>query len=136
MALGPIFAAGSIPLSANGGTLPNVATALYDYFQTITFEVLTKTILNGLVTETTTPVTFFGVWQNWNPQNLKMEPVGERKWEYRKLHCQPTLFLGPDDVIIWQGIQYRVLGKIDFSQYGYVEYNFVNDYSGAGPVIE
>ena len=130
----PIFNASSVPLDQNSGTLPNVGDAMLDYFQAMTFSTVVKAVQQGgTVVETPTPVTFQGVWQPLSPRAVEMKPEGQRKWNWYRCHADPSLGLKPDDVVTYLGVQYRVMGKWDFSLYGYNEYQLVDDYSGVGP---
>jgi hypothetical protein len=131
--LSPIFNAASVTLDQTPGTLPNVADALLQWFQPLIFGVLTKTIVNFQVQETAVDTTFFGVWQPMTSQKLQMKPEGQRAWEWVTVHALPSPALQPDDVILRNGIQFRVSEKRDYTQYGYIEYELVNDYSGSGP---
>lgn len=131
----PIFNAGSVPLSKNPGTLPNMADTIMNWFQLLTFEQVTKTVdATFQVQETTTPLQFQGVVQPFTAQQLRMKPEGQRLWKWYGIHALPVLQLSPDDVLIDQsGTHFRVMGKTDFTQYGYVYYETVQDYNPPTP---
>jgi hypothetical protein len=132
--LQPIFNASSVTLDENPGTLPDMSGALLQLFQQLEFGLVTKTVVNFNVVETTTPLQFFGLWQPVSPyRTLEMNKDGQRKWTYFKLLALPTLELTVDSIILRENIQYRVMLKTDYTQYGYVEYMLVNDYEGSGP---
>jgi hypothetical protein len=132
-AVQPLFNASSVPLDQTPGTLPNMADTVAGWFQLCYFEQVVKTIVNFQVVETTTPLQFQGVITPASPRQLAMRPEGQRKWKWLDVHAWPTLQLSPDDVVVYQGLQYRVWSKLDFTQYGYVKYSLVNDYTGSGP---
>ena len=136
MALGPIYNANTRLLTENSGTLPDVSEGILNYMQPMTFDVITKTVVNFQVVETTTPLSFYGMWQQTNKRRLDMKDVGERKWNYYTVHTQQAIQLTPDDVVIYLGKQYRVLAANDYNLYGYFEYELVDDYIGAGPTNE
>ncbi len=121
------------PINANSGTLPNMTAALLNWFQQMTFGVVVKTISDFQVVETMTEVSFMGVWQPLTGRQLMMKPEGERQWDWYWLHADPSLTLKIDDIIIFLGVQYRVMTQKNYTLYGYVEYTLVNDYTGSGP---
>lgn len=130
---GPIFNARSVKLFNDPGTLPDVSGALLNYFQNMVFTRIVKTVINFVVTENPTDIVFRGVMQPYTPQRLDIKMQGERNWIWNTLHAEPGLPLYPDDVVIYQKTQYRIMSKSDYSSYGYVEYKLVQDYTGSGP---
>lgn len=124
------------PLNANSGTVPDVSGAMLDYFQPMTFGVVTKTVENFQVVETMAEVTFQGVWQPQSARQISYKPEGQRAWEWVMLHAEPSLVLEPDQVVIYLGRQFRVKAQSDYRLYGYIQYELVNDYTGAGPEAE
>jgi hypothetical protein len=126
----PIFI---VPTPITIGTLPNVSEVLYDYFQQMVFTQITKSVVNFQNKESKVDTVFRGVWQPYSAQQLQMLPRGQRAWRWIQLHSDITLVLNPDDVVTYQGTQYRVSSKTDYSNYGYYEYHLVSDYTGSGP---
>lgn len=132
--MGQVFKnAASIPLNQVAGTVPNMSGALQGWFQLMTFKVIAKSIEGFLLTETPTTTSFRGVWQPFTAEQLKMVPDGQRSWKYFTVHAETSLKLNTDDVVIYQGTQYRTLQKLDYTEYGYLEYHLVQDYTGSGP---
>jgi hypothetical protein len=128
--------AANTPLNANSGTVPNVGGAMLDWFQPITFGLVTKTVDGFQVKETEVEVDFMGVWQPLKEREIQFKPEGQRAWSWYWLHADPTLNLKVDDTVNYLGRQYRVMTKKNFSLYGYVEYHLVTDWTGAGPTVE
>lgn len=116
-------------LSENPGTLPNMQGALLDWFQSMTFSVVTKTVINAQVVETKTQVSTKAVRQPFTSQQLLMKPEGQRHWKWETLHAFPDCVLVPDDIVIFAGGTYRVMQKRDWKEYGYVEYHICQGYS-------
>lgn len=129
----PLHDAADVPLSSNPGTLPNMSDDVGTWFQLLVFDQIVKTVTNFRVIETTVPIQFQGVVQVFTPRQLMMKPEGQRLWKWSSIHCYPTVSLKPDDVIVYQGIQYRVMAELDYIQYGYKEYHIIQDYTGSGP---
>lgn len=118
-------------LTANPGTLPNVQDAMADWFQQLSFTTIVKTVVNFEVVETLTTVAFYGVRQPFTAQQLMMKPEGQREWKWETIHAYPDLILRPDDIITFESVSYRVMEKLDWKEYGYVQYNIVQNYTGA-----
>ena len=57
----PIINAKDIPLNQGTGTVPNVSGAMRNWFQTMTFEQVTKSVVNFKVVETKVSIDFMGV---------------------------------------------------------------------------
>lgn len=129
----PIKNANTIPLSQNVGTLPNMSGTIQGWFLRMTFVQIVKSVVNFQNVETPTVIDFQGVWQVMSPQTLQMKPEGQRKWKWFTVHAQIGVPLEPDDVITYQGTQYRIRDKIDYKEYGYEEYHLIQDYTGSGP---
>lgn len=128
----PIQNGKDISLSANPGTLPNVQDAMLDWFQSLTFTSIVKTVVNFNLVETRTSTTFQGVKQPFTAQQLVLKPEGQRNWKWFTVHAFPSLILAPDEVITFDdGVSYRVKEKLDYKEYGYVEYHLIQDYEAA-----
>lgn len=126
----------NIPLNQKTGTFPDVGDAMLDWFQPMVFGVVTKEVQGFQVVETMEEVSFQGVWQPFSERQLLLKPEGQRAWSWFWLHADPTLNLEVDSVVNYTGTQYRVMAKKDYRLNGYVEYQLVQDYTGAGPTPE
>ena len=123
------------PINVKMGTVPDLSGALKDWFQTMTFEPLVKTVSGFQVVENATPIVFQGIIQPLTERQLLLRPEGERAWTWFLLHADPVLTLQVDDVVLYLGKQTRVMGRKDYANYGYVEYRLVQDWTGAGPTV-
>jgi hypothetical protein len=124
--------AASKPLSLGGaGALPFVGDAMQGWWQPMTFELIGKTILDHAVIETKTRINFRGVRQPLSPQQLAIKPEGQRAWKWQMIHAEPSLQLKNDDVIYYNGVRYRVMNRSDYTEYGYMYYEIVQDYATA-----
>lgn len=113
---------------------PNMATVLPEWFQPLTFGVVTKTVVAFDDQEVMTEINFFGVWQPFSPRQLEILPEGQRSWSNIMVHSKTDLHLKNDDVIIFETIQYRVMNQNDYHLNGYYEYMLIQDYTNSGPV--
>lgn len=114
--------------SLNYGGVPNVGDTLLNYYQPMVFSKIVKTIDRFQVSEKVSSFKFMGVWQPFSFQQLNMKPIGQRDWKWFTCHSTPDLVLIPDDKIKFQGTKYRVMAKGDYSLYGFIEYQLVEDY--------
>lgn len=126
----------SIPLSQSTGTLPNVSEAMLDWFQPMVFTKITKEQVAFNTVERGVDIKFRGVWQPLSPQQLRIKPEGQRNWKWFMCHSDVDLELNTDEVIKYEGTQFRVMSKKDYVKYGYYEYHLVDDYTGSGPEVE
>lgn len=124
-----IFNARDIPLGDLNTNLPNMSSALTGWFQNIIVGLITKTIVNNDAVETTVDYETRGVLQPFTPEQLEIKAEGERSWKWFMLHCQPSLQLKTDDVVTIRNVRYRVMGKLAFDAYGYLQYELVDDYT-------
>lgn len=122
-----------IPLNKRMGSIPDVSGALTDYYQSMTFGLITKKTVGFQELEAETPINFQGIMQPFTDRQLYLKPEGQRAWSWFLLHADPTLELEVDAVVIYAGIQTRVMAKKDYRLYGYIEYHLVQDWKGAGP---
>ena len=125
--------ASSIPLNQNSGTVPDVSGALLNWQQPMIFGVVEKSVEGFQSVEVMEEISFMGVWQPLSGKRLMMKPEGQQAWSWYWLHTQINLELDVDMVVIYIGVQYRVMSKKHYKLYGYFEYEFVEDYTGSGP---
>lgn len=127
--------ASQIPLNQKSGTVPDVSGAMMDWFQSMVFEPVGKVVQGFQVVETGEPVSFRGVIQPLSPRKLELKPEGQRAWTWLMLHAEPVLALEVDDVVVYLGVQTRVMAKTDYSLYGYIQYELVQDWTNSGPEV-
>ena len=122
-----------VPLNVQMGTIPNVNGAMHDWFQSMVFTRVVKTPVGFQVLETALPIAFRGVIQPLSGKKLMLKPEGQRAWNWQWLHADPSLSLDVDEVVNYLGVQTRIMSRKDYQIYGYVEYELVQDWTGAGP---
>lgn len=126
-------------IAVQTGTVPDVSGALKDTFQYLTFEPVTKLTAAFQVVETGDPVSFWGNVQPFTDRQLLLKPEGERAWSWIWIFAEPSLTLQVDDVIMLKdnldlpARQTRIMARKNYTIYGYVAYQAVQDYTGAGP---
>lgn len=123
----------NIPLNQRAGTVPDVSGGLKDWFQPMVFTLVAKNVTAFQLVETPTDISFQGIIQPLSSRQLVLKPEGQRAWTWFQLHADPVLELEVDDVVLYLGVQMRVMARQDFTLYGYVYYELVQDYTGSGP---
>lgn len=122
------FNANSRPLNANTGTVPDMSDTITEWFQPMIFNLVTKETTAFQDVETSDEINFMGVWQPLEAQKLDIKPEGQQAWTWFQVHAWPALILKPDQIIKYLGVEYRVMKKLDYTLYGYVEYHLVENY--------
>ncbi len=121
------------PLNVRTGTVPDVSGALKDWFQPMVFEIVSKSVQAFQVVEVGTQINFWGVIQPGSGRDLLLKPEGQRAWTPFHLYAEPSLTLQVDDVVLYLGVQTRIMSRQDFTIYGYVFYILAQDWTGSGP---
>lgn len=132
MSNAPIRSAGQYPLSQTIGTLPQMADVLQDWFQPIKAMKVIKIQNQYETIERGDPIYFRGVLQP-KQRDLDIKIEGERNWDPFSLWCETSVRLDTDDVVWIANRRYRVLSVNDFSAYGYLQYDVLQDYDDSEP---
>jgi hypothetical protein len=112
----------------NKPALPNVASAVDAWSSPLTVIFIGKKQVDFKTEETSHAKRTFGTFAPMKAQQVAMKTEGERAWAWYSLFCSPTLELGTDDVVIIEGVRCRVMGKKNYAQYGYFEYELIQDF--------
>lgn len=109
--------------------MPNMSATLSGWEVPLTLVKVTQDVQDGFLFTTETEINFIGVWQPLRDERLELDPEGQRSWKYYWIHAKSgTLDLETADKIIFQGKQYKVVEKKDYSLNGFVEYQVCEDY--------
>lgn len=123
----------NININERTGTVPDVSGSLMDWWQPMIFSVVTKDVESFQASETKVDVKFRGVIQPLKNRDLLIKKEGERAWTWYNLHSDISLQLDVDDVVTYLGKQTRIMARKDYKIYGYMYYELVQDWTGAGP---
>lgn len=118
----------SSQLVDNVSTIPTVVTAMLGWFKRLELVKVVKRTVNFEIVEVEEPLVTSGIIQPFSEEDLKILPEGERSWRWHMIHATPDLVLLTDDVVTFAGEKNRVMGKLDYSENGFVQYRVVNDY--------
>jgi hypothetical protein len=113
------------PLNQNSGTVPNMGDTLLSWFQQMKFTRLAKTVVNFEEKAVETDYVAQGVIQPMSAQQLSMKPEGQTSWKWWTIHADPSLILLPGELVKYLDTSYKVMGKSDYSLYGYLMYEVV-----------
>ncbi len=103
--------------------VPNVFTDFNDWFEPLTFGVVREENVNGYLKENITNIDTRGIIQPFGASAAKILPEGARYWEYRQVHCLPDVRLEIGSYILYKDLRYKVMARLDYSDYGYLEYH-------------
>jgi hypothetical protein len=113
--------------------LPNVGAAVMEILMPCRASYIQKQQIAGYTQEVLIDIITKVSIQSINPQQLKMLPEGQRIWKNYTIYALSNLDLEPDEVFTINYIKYRILAKIDWVEYGYIEYSTVEDYKMNAP---
>ena len=113
--------------------MPNMARTVASWSTPLTFGIVTKEQSGFYTKETVRNISFSGTWQPFDNDRLQLKPEGQRDWKWYWVHSQIDLGLKDDDIIKFNGKQFRVMTNKDWKLSGYYEYEIIEDFTGAGP---
>lgn len=128
---GLLFDAASQPITG-ASTVPNVGTAILGLFQPLALGIVTQEQdkITFEVKNTVRTVETSGSIQSLKARELELKPEGERSWIWLKIYALPDLILKPGDIIVVEGLKYKVMGSNPRAfAYGYAQYHVVDDYA-------
>ena len=119
-------------LNNTNSQLPNMSSTITSWFLDISFFTVSRVLVgadwqDGQGKELKTK----GVVQPPSNEDLKIMPEGTWSWKWLWVHCLPDLHLQTNQFIYYDGVKYKVMGKRDWSKYGYVEYHLLEAYQAA-----
>lgn len=130
-----IFNASKRNVTDSALTMPSMATTILGWFRPMVIGRVTKTVVNFEVKEVFREQRCMGVIQPYGSQELRLKPEGQRSWDWQRLHSSRDINLETDERVQIKGVPYRVMSHQDCSEYGYVTYELVQDYTKAVPRV-
>ena len=123
----------TLPIFTSG--VPNVQDALSNWFTTLSLGKITKSVVNYHLQEVVTWANYQAVLQPFTTKQLQIKPDGQRAWAWSTLHIKGTdsEFCLDDQVFIGNK-KHRIMQKFEWSDYGYIEYQLIEDYGQDIPV--
>lgn len=118
------------PLNTYSG-MPQMSAAFSGWTIPISFELIIQTIVDGFPQDVPTAYRVDGVWQPLSPEEIQLKPDGQRSWEWIDFHIRGKgVILKTNDIIIRDGIQYKVMSVKDYRLNNYTEYHIIKNYEG------
>lgn len=125
-----IVSANTRSVSDAAVSLPTVHTTILGWFRPLVLGRVTKTIVEGEVKNAVSEQKCRGVIQPFDDRKLRLKPEGERSWDWQMLHVTPDVKLANGEVFKIKGVPFRVMGQKNWSEYGYLTYELVQNYTG------
>jgi hypothetical protein len=130
----PIQSAGKLTLQQQLSQVPNQEAVIKGWFRTLVIGFITTKWKDGESKELTATVTVMGHLQPSEPEKLEIDMTGDRSWRFYYLYVDRSLDLDPDDRAIIDGLPYRIIGKKDWKESGFIRYRCHEDYTDADAV--
>lgn len=126
---GPIIGASRLSYQDCIATVPSVRETVLGWVRPVILGVVTETIDGtGQANPVTREVPTSASIQPMKPRELRIYAEGERAWGWYVLYALAEIILRADDKVIYKGVTYRVVEKMDWSEYGYVRYAILQGY--------
>ena len=108
--------------------LPDVGAAIMEILQPVKASYIQKQQIAGYTQEVLIEIETSVSIQSINPESLKMLPEGQRSWDTNTIYALSNLNLKTDEVFTIDGTNYRILSRTDWKEYGFIEYNVIEDH--------
>lgn len=130
-----IFNAKSLSVADAVSPVPTMRSTLLGWFRQLELVKVVKKTVGVRTVEVEVPLPALGVWQPLSAEELNLKKEGERSWRWFSITASTDLVLLTDDIIARSGVRYRVMGKWDYTDEGFVTYHVINafDLKGGGP---
>lgn len=115
--------------------LPSMHGTITGWFRTLVLGRVTKTVVDFETKEVFRELRCMGVVQPHGPRELRLKPEGQRQWNWQMLHTTRDVNLQNDERFSLRGVPFRVMSKQDYSDYGYVTYELIQDFTKAVPRV-
>tara|TARA_R110000824_G_scaffold132388_2_gene294852 strand:+ start:268 stop:603 length:336 start_codon:yes stop_codon:yes gene_type:complete len=109
-------------------SIPKIQFALNCWQSPITLTKVTSTIVDYVKVTNNTDITFKGVIQPLTPEALKLKPLETRSWKWLMIHTGIDAEIETNDLLEYEGEQFKVMFKNDYSLNNYFEYHLVKNY--------
>jgi hypothetical protein len=116
-------------IGQQSGSLPNMMGTLGDWSRPIAMSIITKLTSNFQTVEEKRTIEFNGNILPMPAEQLRMKPEGERSWSWALLFAPSGVVLNTDDIVSIDGIPYRVMKRKNWSYYGFLCYEMIEDYT-------
>ena len=111
--------------------LPEVSSAVQKVLQRVKIGIVSRSQVDA---KTQAIPTYRMALASIQPMDEKIaiKKEGDRSWKWYTVHAEPDLDLETMDVIVLFGESYKVMGKKNWKQYGFIEYSVIEFYRKFG----
>jgi hypothetical protein len=128
---GPIIGAGTRDITESALTMPNMRSAIINWFRPLQAILITTSIVDGESREVRRPFNTAGILLPMKARYIALKPEGQRAWRWFVLHVGREIELKPNDIIIRKNVPYRVMGRWGYEDYGWIRYELKEDFEHA-----
>lgn len=108
--------------------IPKVNGALRGWMKTQVFNLIVKTVVNHIPTESFTKFTVKMNIQPMPPEKVNRKPEEQRSWIWYSIWINKSVELKIDDIIEIQGKRYKIQSKIRWDDAGYFSFEATEDF--------
>jgi len=108
--------------------IPKIQNAFNGWESPITMIKVTQSIVDMETITVKENLSFQGVIQPLNAEALKIGTLEMRSWEWLMIHTKVNVEIQTNDLIEYEGKQYKVMFEKDYSLNNYYEYHLVKNY--------
>ena len=107
---------------------PEMYNEFSDWERSITYSAVTKTLINHEIVESApVSVTISCLVYPAKAQELALKPEGQRTWKF--WHMISKVLFNVDDIVTDDnGTQFRIMGKTDWTQAGFYNYDIAEGF--------
>lgn len=112
--------------------LPRPQLGINMWSQGSTAKAIRQTIdAYGDVIDTSFNFSFDGVIQPLTEEKIRVKPEGQWSWSWYWFHTKEDVKLATNDRVIYNGVDYKIMAVMDYSDYGHIEYHCIKDWQNA-----
>lgn len=109
--------------------VPYLAGALRGWTTPHTVQVVTKSIVDYELQETTTEITLDCNFQPMPAATVNRKPADQRTWKWWSIFVKRGQLLKTDDIVVREsGLRFRIMSANDWSESGFTKYEAIEDY--------
>jgi hypothetical protein len=108
--------------------IPKIQVALNGWESPVTLIKVTQSIVDYETVNVEEEISFQGVVQPLTAEALQLKPLETRSWEWLMIHTRTSAEIFTNDLIRYDGKEYKVMFEKNYSLNGYYEYHLVKNY--------
>jgi hypothetical protein len=108
--------------------IPKIQVAFNGWESPIKLIKITSSIVEYEKVFTRAEVNFKGVVQPLTAEALKIKPLESRSWEWLMIHTRTSAEIFTNDLIEYNGKEYKVMFENNYNLNNYYEYHLVKNY--------